>query len=221
MLSSDIHLVLDTALYSRQGFQTRNRILGAQGEVWLSVPVHGKKVPPLDKLMVDKQTNWSARHWRTIMTTYGKARTAQLDWIRDLKHERFADVAWISLQHLTALLGIEIPILHASELRPDTADQDADQRLLDLMATVGGTEYVSGIHGHDYMDLTRWHDAGVNVTFCHWTSLPYPQETPDDFVPNLSIIDLIARLGPSAATGLIKEGTALQAAAQGPRIGTG
>lgn len=211
MLSSDLHLVLDTTLYSRQSFQTRNRIRGPQAQMWLSVPVHGRKVPPLDQLRVDQQTNWPARHWRTIVTTYGKLRTAELGWIRELRHERFVDVAEACLAQLSALLGIQVPIVRASDLKPNTAEQDADQRLIDLMIEIGGSQYVSGAGGHNYMNLSRWHEAGIGVTFCHWTPLPYPQAPHDDFVPNLSVIDLIARLGPSATRELILAGIALQA----------
>lgn len=137
MLSSDVHVVLDTVLYSRGSFQTRNRIRTAQGEAWLTVPVHGKKMPTLDSLMVDNHANWSARHWRTVLTTYGKTRAAELDWIRELKQERFVDVAGTCLERFSALLGIDIPVVRASDLRPDTADQDADQRLIDLVTTSG------------------------------------------------------------------------------------
>ncbi|MDQ4011523.1 MAG: WbqC family protein [Actinomycetota bacterium] len=216
MLSSDVHIVLDTVLYSRTSFQTRNRIRGVQGEVWLTVPVHGKKVPTLDSLTVDKQTNWSARHWRTVLTTYGKIRSAELDWIRDLKQDRFADVAATCLERLSALLGIKIPVMHASDLRPDTAAQDADQRLIDLMAAVGGSEYVSGSMGRNYMNLQRWKDAGVAVTFCQWRSPAYAQEPHADFVPNLSVVDLVGRLGSSAARELIEKGIALETAVRSP-----
>jgi hypothetical protein len=212
MLSSDIHIVLDTALYSRQSFQTRNRIRGPQGQVWLSVPVHGKSKTTLDQLAVDKHTNWSARHWRTIATIYGKARTAELHWIQELNQDHFVDVAGMCLERLSALLGIDVPIIRASSLRPDTWEQNADQRLIDLMVQVGGSEYVSGVGGRNYMDLSRWQDAGLGVTFCDWTSPAYPQPPHDDFAPDLSIIDLVARLGPSAARKLIQAGTALQTA---------
>ena len=221
MLSSDIHIVLDTVLYSRSGFQNRNRIRDVQGEVWLTVPVHGKKTQTLDSLTVDKQTNWSARHWQTILRTYGKKGSAELGWVRDLKQERFADVAATCLERLSALLGIKIPIMHASELRPNTVGQDADQRLIDLMTAVGGSEYVSGSMGRNYMNLQSWQDAGLAVTFCQWTSPVYPQEPHTDFVPNLSVVDLLGRLGPLAAREFIEEGIALETAVRrsiaGPR----
>ncbi|MGH3971786.1 MAG: WbqC family protein [Pseudonocardiaceae bacterium] len=221
MLRSDVHIVLDTVLYSRTSYQTRNRIRGVQGEMWLTVPVHGKKIPTLESLTVDKQTNWSARHWRTILTTYGKNRSADLGWIRDLKQERFADVAATCLEQLSALLGIKIPVMHATDLRPDTAAQDADQRLIDLMTAVGGSEYVSGGMGRNYMNLRRWKDAGMAVTFCQWTSLAYTQEPHADFVPNLSIVDLVGRLGPLAARELIEEGIALETAVRTSIAGPG
>lgn len=209
LLSSDLHIVLDTVLYSRQAFQTRNRIRDANRVAWLTVPVHGKKSSPLDRLTVDQQTNWSARHWRTIVTAYGKAGTQGLSWVRGLKQERFVDVADTCLRQLSAMLGIDVRILRASQLRPATADQEADQRLIDLMNAVGGNVYVSGAGGRNYMDLQKWKDAGIDVTFCDWLSPAYPQEPHDDFVPNLSVVDLIARMGPEQGRQLILSGITL------------
>jgi WbqC-like protein family len=206
MLSSDLHIMLDTVLYSRQGFQTRNRIRGTQGKIWLTVPVHGTKTPTLDALTVDRQTNWSARHWRTLVTTYGKLGTVDLTWVRELKQEHFVDVAEACLVHLSTLLGISIPIIRASDLKPGTAEQDADQRLIELMTEIGGNEYVSGGGGRNYMNLERWRAAGIGVTFCDWRSPAYPQNPHTDFVPDLSVVDIMARLGPSAARELIREG---------------
>ena len=37
--ASDILIVLDTVLYSRSGFQSRNRIRTPRGIQWLSIPV--------------------------------------------------------------------------------------------------------------------------------------------------------------------------------------
>jgi WbqC-like protein family len=217
MLSSDLHIVLDTVMYSRQGFQTRNRIRGVQGEkIWLTVPVHGKmhgkKTPALDTLMVDNKTNWSARHWRTLVTTYGKLGTADLAWVRELKQERFVYVAETCLVHLSALLGIDIPIMRASDLKPGTAEQDADQRLIELVTEAGANEYVSGGGGRNYMNLGQWRAAGIGVTFCDWRSPTYPQDPHTDFVPDLSVVDIMARLGPATARELIQEGRTLKAA---------
>lgn len=219
MLSSDVHVVLDTVLYSRTSFQTRNRIRGANGQVWLTVPVHGKHLPTLDSLTVDNHSNWPLRHWQTVRTTYGKRYSPELEWIRDLRRERFAEVAALCLARLTELLGIEIPVLHAGDLRPGTVGQDADQRLIDLVRAVGGSEYVSGAMGRDYMDLARWADAGLAVTFCRWSSPPYPQPPHADFVPSLSVLDILGRLGPSGARELIEEGIALESAVLGAGAG--
>lgn len=215
MLSSDVHVVLDTVLYSRAGFQTRNRIRDANGEIWLTVPVHGKKLPTLDSLTVDNHTNWPVRHWQTVRTTYGKKYSSELDWIRDLGQERFTDVAATCLGRLSALLDIGIPVRRAADLRPGTAGQDADQRLIDLVRAVGGSEYVSGAMGRDYMDLARWRDAGLAVTFCRWSSPAYPQPPHADFVPSLSVVDMLGRLGPCGTRELVEKGIALEPAVPG------
>lgn len=70
---------------------------------------------------------------------------------------------------------------------------------------------MSGGKGRDYMNLVRWRHAGLHVSFCDWTSPSYPQEPHADFVPNLSVVDIVARLGPSAARELIEAGAALDA----------
>lgn len=214
LLMSDIHVVLDTVLYSRRGYQNRNRILAAGGPLWLTVPVHSHQTSRLFEVEVDRQESWSKRHWRTIVTAYGRTRTAELQWIRGLEHDALlVDVAVASLQELLKLLGRSTPIIRASHLVPcEPAGLDANDRLIRLVRQLGGHTYVAGAGGLNYMDGGRWRSSGLSVVMCDWHSPEYDQgPAHQSFVANLSIVDALMRLGVRRTVELIASGARVQA----------
>jgi hypothetical protein len=71
--------------------------------------------------------------------------------------------------------------------------------------------YVAGQGGREYMDPETWRQAGIPVELCRWTPTPYRQPPHDDFVGNLSVVDMIGRVGPERTAEMIVGGTVLEA----------
>lgn len=65
--------------------------------------------------------------------------------------------------------------------------QDRSQRLLDLVNTVKGTEYLCGTGGSRYLNVTIFEQAGVNVRF--------PSENIQSEISKVSAIDIWMRTG--------------------------
>ena len=92
-------------------------------------------------------------------------------------------------------LGIRIPIVRESELGVKTT---GTQRLVDICRAVGADTYVSGRGGREYMDEGLFQSSGVGIEHQNYTASPYPQRFTDKFVPDLSILDMLANLGPES-----------------------
>jgi hypothetical protein len=210
--ASDMLVVLDTVLYSRSGFQSRNRIRMAHGIQWLTVPVHARGRPTLSELEIDQERNWAAVHWRTLQGVYGNKQVRALEWLPDLKGLRFTDVAIASLERLLDVLGLSrIQVVRASEIGSQLgSDEPPDDRLIRLLREVGASAYVAGPGGREYMDRATWQRAAIPVQFCRWTPTPYAQPPHADFVPNLSVIDMIGRVGPERTADMVCGGSTLE-----------
>ena len=56
LLYADVYVALDTVQYRHKHFQNRNRIMTANGERWLTVPVHKRGL--IQDIEIDNSKNW-------------------------------------------------------------------------------------------------------------------------------------------------------------------
>jgi len=70
----------------------------------------------------------------------------------------------------------------------------SDDRIISLSHIVGADEYLSGKGGQNYQDPKKFITAGVTLDVRAYDPIPYPQGS-KEFVPGLSILDALFRLG--------------------------
>ncbi len=78
--------------FIKQSIRTRCKILGANGELMLSVPVIkplGSKTP-LDQILISDDLTWRKEHWRSIHSAYAAAPYFE-HYERDVKSLIFSD----------------------------------------------------------------------------------------------------------------------------------
>jgi hypothetical protein len=197
---ADIFVLLDNVQYKKNEWQNRNRIKGAAGPQWLTVPVSNRFGQEIRELDIAPRDDWQSRHLKTLRACYSRAphfagtfslyeRVAQRPW------EKLADLNIQLLRELVAQLDFKTEILLASELEP--LPDHRDERLIELCRRNGARDYLAGAGGRAYMDLARYEAAGVNVMFQDFQHPAYPQLF-GDFTPNLSVLDLMFNCGPTS-----------------------
>ena len=77
--------------------------------------------------------------------------------------------------------------------------------MLDLILRLEGTTYITGHGARNYLDHALFERHGVAVEYMDYRRLSYPQLY-GPFDPHVTILDLIANVGPSAA-GYLCSGT--------------
>jgi hypothetical protein len=84
-------------------------------------------------------------------------------------------------------LDIRTPCVFASDYH---VTSDATQRLVDLMASVAGTEYLTGSGSRSYLEESLFARAGIRVV---WQEYHHPvyHQLYGDFVPMLSALDFL------------------------------
>ena len=205
---SDVFIVLDNIQFTKNGWQNRNKIKGPQGPLLLTVPVYAKHQQSLDEVRINNTEAWRKKHVRSIeqcygaspyYATYGEA-VCELygrDW------EGLAALNRAMLSYWVEALGIETPIVYASEV---DAPGEATERLVNLIKAVGGDAYYSGAYALDaYLDAEALDRAGIALRLQSWRAPEYPQRF-GDFVPDLSIADLLFNVGPDALATIVCAG---------------
>ncbi|HXW98956.1 MAG TPA: WbqC family protein, partial [Methanomicrobiales archaeon] len=106
-------------------------------------------------------------------------------------HTRLNEVLVEPLRFLLKSLGIRTRILLSSEIG---VKGTKDERLLAICRELGADSYLSGPSGKDYLDLAPWKAAGIGVHFHDYRHPVYPQ-VQGDFLPEMSVIDLLFNCG--------------------------
>jgi hypothetical protein len=198
MMRADLFVLLDDVQFSRGDFQNRNRVKGPASVQWLTVPVLHKFPQRLDAVEI-AGNSWQDSHWKTLTSCYGRA-----PYFKDFgcAFEEFYRRSWTNLvtlnlsavKLLASVFGIDTPIILSSELKTSGHKSDL---VLDICNRVGATAYYSGRTGSTYLNREAFRSAGVDILVQRFEHPVYRQRfmKSHDFVPNLSVIDLLFNCG--------------------------
>ncbi len=165
--------------FEKQSYRNRCRILTSTKVLDLSVPVHhqGKKIP-IQKVMIDYQQKWQSHHWRSIETAYKNSPFFDF-YSGKIKAVIFSNISTLfelNCQLLTLCLEylqIDTPIVKTDTYKKQYEDV---------------TDLRSAIHPKKGEPMS-W-----------FVPKEYIQTFGNNFVVNLSVLDLLFNEGPSAAT---------------------
>jgi hypothetical protein len=197
---ADVFVIMDEAQYDKR-FTNRNMILDPHGPIWLTIPIDkAYKFSPNMDVRINESLPWRKEHWKKITLSYSNARffnhyRAELQEFYDASWSNLFDLDLETTRKTMGWLGIRIPIVRESELNVKST---GTQRLVDICKAVGADTYVSGRGARDYMDEGLFHSNGLGVEHQHYSASPYPQRFTDKFVPDLSILDMLANIGPES-----------------------
>jgi hypothetical protein len=80
-----------------------------------------------------------------------------------------------------------------------------DERLIDLIKNVGGDFYLSGKGGANYQDESKFGSNGIELKYYDFKPPVYTQVW-GDFIPALSIVDLLFNCGPNSKEIILNSG---------------
>jgi WbqC-like protein family len=201
----DEFILYDDRQYTKRDWRNRNRVKTSSGTVWLTVPVKvkGRYTQRIDEVEVS-DPEWPSRHWRTIAQAYRAA-----PHFGDHRQEferlylecapartRLSDINRLFLDAICRLLKIETKIARSTDY--GASAEDRTENLVALCVAAGATTYLSGPSARDYIEASRFGDAGIGLEYMDYAGYPeYPQLHPP-FEHAVSILDLIFNTGPEA-----------------------
>jgi len=95
-----------------------------------------------------------------------------------------------SVEAVAKYLNLKTEFYFSSETSPETKGFDKADRLIAITKSFGSKNYYNALGGAKLYDKEYFASQGIQLNFCKSIETPYKQFD-DNFVPNLSIIDVI------------------------------
>ncbi|MBF0553533.1 MAG: WbqC family protein [Nitrospirae bacterium] len=197
--SVDKYIVFDDVQYDKHGWRNRNRIKTHIGVQWITLPVltKGLSTQMIKDAKIDNKKNWQKKMIKTITSSYKDAPFFYLaDVIFSILSRGYNYLLDIDMDLLVAinkLLRIDVDILFSSDLNIEYDDRIS--RIVSLCKAVGANHYISGPSARDYIkDNSIFENNGIVLEYQTYDYPPYNQIY-GEFIPDLSIIDLLFNVG--------------------------
>lgn len=192
----DVFIFYDDVQYTHKDWRNRNRIKTNDGVIWLTVPVLHERSTLIETARIRYDTRWVEKHIRSLTHAYGKA-----PHFRDISDEFFAilqskleTISWLNVaicRWVMAHLNIRTQIRLSSEFK---AEGSKFERPLQILRSIGATDYLSGPAARPYTDEAAFRAANIGLSYKAYRYPEYPQ-IHGPYVPDLSILDLMFNCG--------------------------
>jgi hypothetical protein len=195
----DEFILYDDMQYTRRDWRNRNLIKTPQGTQWLTVPVRvkGKYHQTIRGTELDGAA-WAADHWKALVQNYKRAPhfNEVAAWLEPIySAEVFHHLSGLNrrlIEAVCAYIGITTRISNSWDY---ILPEGKTERLASLCVQAGGEEYISGPAARGYVDETVFSQKGIKLTWFDYAGYPeYPQLW-GDFVPGVTILDLLFSCG--------------------------
>lgn len=198
---ADIFVVLDNVQF-QYDITNRNKIVSSDGN-WkrITVPVKRQyKFSKITDVKINNNLTWKVLNWESIYKSYNNSEFFHLyeDYFEKLykrEWEFIFELNYETILQVVTWLGIKTKILRESELNVSGA---STERLVNLCKKLGADIYLSGSGGRLYLDEKLFLQNNINIQYQNYLPTKYPQHLTKSFIPNLSIIDLLANVGPDS-----------------------
>ena len=207
--AADTFIFADDVQFSKQSWQRRNKIKLVNNPIWLSVPVNrnfGQKINEvgINNSITFKEKigtlNWKEKHWELISLAYSKAPYFD-DYKEDIheiythKWDLLCDLDIFIIKKISKLLKLKTHFIKLSEI--EGLEGRKVDSIMNICDKIGADEYISGPAARDYIDYNEFQKFKQHNIDLYWFEFPHPvyPQLGDDFLPYLSVIDLLFNTG--------------------------
>jgi len=198
----DLFVFLDDVQFDKRSWQQRNRVLTAQGPLWLTVPVltKGRREQTIADVEISPDPKFPASLLRTVEGTYGKASYfsryyPEFAAIMESHDGRLCSLNLALIDWLASAFGIDTPVVRSSQTPVKSHKAD---RLAELCIAHGAAHYLSPPGSKAYLDESDAFDrAGIGLDYFAYDHPAYRQGG-KAFEPYMSALDLLFHAGPDS-----------------------
>ena len=207
---SDVFVIMDDVQF-QVDITNRNKIITNDG-TWERITVPIKKNQTHKKIMdveINNETSWGEETFNNLCDSYGSTDFFHLykEYFKELykkKWEMLLDVNIETMKKTIEWLGIKIEIIKESELN---VQGNSTERLINVCESLNADTYISGIGGRNYLNEKLFEKHKIKLQYQDYVAIEYKQNLSKEFIPNLSIIDILSNNGGNESLKIINNST--------------
>jgi hypothetical protein len=199
-------IFLDDVQFDKGGWRNRNRVRNLDGPLWLSVPInqHMLMNKMISEVKIADNNFWRKKHIQSLKLNYPKASPELLINITEIIENASNSLIELNLSlinFISKYLNIEMKSSFSSSYH---VNRDQNKRLVELCKSTNSNIYLSGPAARSYLRVEIFESADIKV---NWFEFDEKKEYPQrgkDFIPYLSILDVILNNSQSIAESYVK-----------------
>lgn len=205
MANCDVFVLFDDVqLPVGKSYVVRNLIKTNDGSAWLTVPVGEKGEAKLIKdAQIINSNNWRRKHLQTIKFAYQKSPFYKdyIGGIEDIYSKEWTNICDLNVAFIKLIkefLGIKAKIILSSEISKNKLG-NGKEKIFSILKELKADTYFSGRGSGSmrYIIPEDFKENKINLIFQDFVHPVYPQSG-KEFIPNLSILDLLFNCGPDS-----------------------
>jgi len=192
----DLFCFYDEVQYTKNDWRNRNKIIGKNGDFWLTVPISKKSVKGKISDVKITENHWQKKHYDSISHAYSKSPFK--DSILDLLKPIYLEKNWEELSELNktiikticSYIGINAVFKDSKNFE---LKEERVNRLVDLASQLNATSYLSGPSAKNYLSEKEnlFLEKGISVEYKEYGPyLTYPNFNKDQ----VSILDVLVNV---------------------------
>ena len=206
----DLFVIYDDVNFIKGGWINRNRILENGIPSYINVEINGLSSNRLISELEVRRSNWNRKLIKRIQQVYRRAPYFDTFFplISEILYEPFIPVTDLNikiLQSVMGYLGID-KVLKKSSDSYDNHHLSGEDRVIDICLKENAKTYINPINGQSLYSMSNFSSRGLNLQFLkRRSSISYTQIINKDFVPDLSILDVLMYNSVSETNEMLKE----------------
>lgn len=190
----DEYVVYDDVNYIKGGWINRNNILLNFSKHLITLPLEeASSFKLINEISVTSNVVLKNKLLKTIKSAYSKAPYCEtiMPIIEELILEN-SNIAILNYKIILAVknyLGINTKILLSSDIEKNNSLK-AQDKVIHIAHILGAAEYINTIGGQELYSKEDFEKENIKLNFLKTKEIIYPQFK-NEFVPNLSIIDVL------------------------------
>lgn len=210
MNTVDTFVFYDDVAFINRGWVNRNRLLVNGKEYLFTIPLkEASQNKAIRDIELASDSKWRGKLLKTIEQSYRKAPQYTTvmpitERIVNFQAGNIADYIFHSFTELTAHLGITTRLVASSTVY-ENGYLKAQERIVDICRQEGAERYINPIGGTDLYSPSAFDPIGCELRFIQPRRITYPQTGGTEFVPWLSVLDLLMNLNAEAIRPLLTQ----------------